>query len=172
MRRLAWMIWALLLMGLGMMVSGPSGAAKPVQETQQPKTAAPQENAGKETATPAPGPNPDAEGVYHAGAGVTPAHVIYSVDPEFSDKARKKKLGGTCVIGMVVDTRGTPQDVRVVQSLAEGVAPKLRSAAQSLDVKAVEAAKRYKFKPAMYQGKLYRTSSRSRSISGSIDSAA
>jgi hypothetical protein len=140
MRRLAWMIWALLLMGLGMMVSGPSVSAKPVQETRQPKAAAPRENTGKGTlpATPASGPNPDAEGVYHAGAGVTPAHVIYSVDPEFSDKARKKKLGGTCVIGMVVDTRGTPQDVHVVQSLAEGVAPKLRSAAQSLDEKAVE----------------------------------
>jgi hypothetical protein len=154
MRRLAWMIWALLLMGLGMMVSGPSVSAKPVQETRQPKAAAPRENTGKGTlpATPASGPNPDAEGVYHAGAGVTPAHVIYSVDPEFSDKARKKKLGGTCVIGMVVDTRGTPQDVHVVQSLAEGVW--LLNFARLLRawMRRRLRAKRYKFKPAMYQG--------------------
>jgi len=152
MLRSAWMIWTLLLVGQSVTTAGVCGAATPMRGVEQQNTE-PHQDAGKETATPKPRPNPDASGVYHAGLGVSPPHAIYSVDPEFSDEARKKKLGGSCVIGLVVDTTGTPQDVHVVQSLAEGVAPKLRSAAQSLDEKAVEAVKRYKFKPAMYQGK-------------------
>lgn len=97
-------------------------------------------------------PNPDTSGKYHVGDGVTTPRAIYKVDPEFTDKARKKKLGGTCVIGMVVDTTGTPQDVHVVKSIAEGIAPKLRSVALGLDANAIDAAKQYRFKPAMFQG--------------------
>jgi len=151
MRRSAWMIWALLLAGLGVMASGVS--AKPVQETQQPKTAAPQENAGKGTSSATPRPNPNASGIYHAGDGVPAPQITYSIDPEFTDKARKKKISGTCTIGLVVDSRGNPQDVHVVKSIAESVPPKLRSDAQGLDEKAVEAVRQYKFKPGEFQGK-------------------
>jgi hypothetical protein len=35
----------------------------------------------------------------------------------------------------------------------EGVKPKLRKAAASLDEKALEAVRQYRFKPGMYQGK-------------------
>jgi TonB family protein len=155
MRRSARMISASLLMGLGMTVSGASVSAKPVQESQQPKTAAPQENAGKGSspANPTPRPNPDASGIYHVGNGVTDPQVIYSVDPELTDKARKKKISGTCTIGLVVDIKGNPQDVHLVKSIAETVPPKLRPDAQSLDEKAVEAVKQYKFKPGVFQGK-------------------
>jgi TonB family protein len=137
---------ALLIVGFGITASGSVGVAKPMQEVAKP-------SGGQETlSTDSPSkPNPDASGVYHAGPGVSVPRVIFSVDPEFTDEARKKKLGGTCIIGMVVDTRGTPQDVHVVRSIAESLAPKFRSAAQGLDKNAVNAAK--KFKPAMYQEK-------------------
>jgi len=52
-----------------------------------------------------------------------------------------------------VDSRGNPQDVHVVKSIAESVPPKLRSDAQGLDEKAVEAVRQYKFKPGEFQGK-------------------
>ena len=155
MHRSARIVSALLLIGLGMTAWSASGGANQVQETQQPKTAAPQETAAKETSptTPAPRPNPGASGKYHVGDGVSAPQVIYSVDPEFTDKARKKKLGGTCIVGLLVDATGAPQDVHIVKSAAESVPPKLRSAALSLDENAIKAVKQYKFKPAMYQGK-------------------
>ena len=173
MYRPVWMITALFLTVSA--IAGPivSASAKPVQETQQPKTAAPQENAGKGTSpsTPTPRPNPDASGIYHVGDGVSAPQISYSVDPEFTDKARKKKISGTCTIGLVVDSRGNPRDVHVVKSIAESVPRKLRSDAQGLDEKAVEAVKLYKFKQACLKGRQYRLRLRWRSISGFIDSA-
>jgi TonB family protein len=95
----------------------------------------------------------DADGTYHSGNGVTPPILVYSVDTEFSDAARRKKIEGMVVVGLKVGADGRPNDVRVVHSAAEGVKPKLRKAAASLDEKALEAVRQYRFKPGMYQGK-------------------
>jgi TonB family protein len=57
------------------------------------------------------------------------------------------------VVGLKVGADGLPNDVRVVHSAAEGVKPKLRKAAASLDEKALEAVRQYRFKSGMYQGK-------------------
>lgn len=105
-----------------------------------------------------PSPSPakpviDADGTYHLGNGVTPPKLVHSVDAEFSDAARRKKIGGTVVIGLKVGTDGLPRDVHVVHSAAEGVKPKLRKAASSLDEKSLEAARQYRFEPGMYKGK-------------------
>jgi hypothetical protein len=43
-------------------------------------------------------PNPNSSGIYHVGGGVSAPTLTWSVDPEFSDKARKKKLHGKCVV--------------------------------------------------------------------------
>ena len=95
----------------------------------------------------------DADGTYHLGNGITPPKLVYSVDAEFSDAARRKKIGGTVVIGLKVGTDGLPRDVHVVHSAAEGVKPKLRKAASSLDERALEAVRQYRFSPGMYRGK-------------------
>ncbi len=81
-------------------------------------------------------------GVYRVGGGVSAPQLIYSVDPEFSDEARRAKYQGVCVVSLIVDAQGNPQRVQVVRHLGMG-----------LDEKAVEAVKQYRFKPAYLQGK-------------------
>lgn len=132
------MVMALLLLVLG---------ASPMQGIPHQTTTTPAINEQE-----ASSPNPDASGIYHGGKGVTPPLLIYSVDPEFTDKARKKKLSGTCIVSMVVDVTGTPQNVQVVESIASSN-PKLQSAAKGLDENAIKAARQYRFKPGTYQGK-------------------
>ena len=79
--------------------------------------------------------------VMHPGGGVSAPQVIYSVDPEFSDEARRAKYQGICVVSLIVDAQGNPQEIRIARALGMG-----------LDEKAIEAVKQYKFKPAYYQG--------------------
>src|SRR5271170_676685 len=80
-------------------------------------------------------------GLMRPGGGVSAPQVIYSVDPEFSDEARRAKYQGICVVAVIVDAQGNPQRVHVVRPLGMG-----------LDEKAMEAVRQYKFKPAYYQG--------------------
>jgi protein TonB len=82
------------------------------------------------------------DGLYHVGGGVAPPQLIYAVDPEFSDEARRAKFQGICVVTLIVDSQGNPQRVRVVSHLGMG-----------LDQKAVDAVRQYKFKPATLQGR-------------------
>lgn len=80
-------------------------------------------------------------GVMGVGGGVSAPVVIHSIEPEFTEQARQASLQGTVVLQLIVDTEGNPQNVHVTRSLGMG-----------LDEKAVQAARQYKFKPAMYQG--------------------
>jgi periplasmic protein TonB len=76
------------------------------------------------------------------GGGVSAPEVIYSVEPEFSEEARKAKVAGNVLVSLWVEPNGLPSHVRVVRGVGMG-----------LDEKAVEAVKQYKFKPAMENGK-------------------
>jgi len=76
------------------------------------------------------------------GGGVSAPQVIYSVEPEFSEEARKAKFAGNVLVNLWVDTNGLPSHVRVVRGVGMG-----------LDEKAIEAVKQYRFKPAMENGK-------------------
>jgi len=80
-------------------------------------------------------------GLYHVGGGVSPPVVIYQVDPEFSEKARMAKYQGVVVVEFIVDAKGIPRDLRVVRPLGMG-----------LDQKALDAVRKYRFKPAMLNG--------------------
>jgi TonB family protein len=82
-------------------------------------------------------------GVYTPGiGGVSNPVPIVSPEAEFSDEARRNKYQGVCMISIIVDAHGYPQNPRVVRSLGMG-----------LDEKALEAVQRYRFKPAMKDGK-------------------
>jgi len=81
-------------------------------------------------------------GVYHVGGGVSNPILIYAPDPEFSDEARRAKYQGICVVGLIVDAQGNPQQVHIVRPLGMG-----------LDEKALAAVREYRFKPAVFKGK-------------------
>jgi len=81
-------------------------------------------------------------GVYSIGGDVTAPKVISSVDPDFTDEARRAKYQGIVTVGLIVDAQGNPQNVHVIRAIGYG-----------LDEKAVEAVRQYKFKPAIKQGK-------------------
>jgi len=66
-------------------------------------------------------------GVRRPGGGVSAPQVLYQPEPEFSEEARKAKVSG---------------NVRVLRGIGLG-----------LDEKAIDAVRRYKFKPAMENGK-------------------
>ncbi len=110
---------------------------------------------------PALRPNPNAEGIYHVGDGVPAPKLIYSVEPEFSEQARKRKISYASVtINFIVKTDGHVRDVKVVKSAADGLpnesardAKKDREADLSLDQQALKAASQYRFEPALYQGR-------------------
>jgi protein TonB len=81
-------------------------------------------------------------GVYHVGGGISAPVPLNSVEAEFSDEARRAKYSGVCLIQMIVDAHGMPQDPRVVRPLGMG-----------LDQKALEAVRKYRFKPAIKDGR-------------------
>jgi len=81
-------------------------------------------------------------GLYRIGGGVSAPVALNDVEAEFSDEARRAKYQGVCLIQLIVDAQGNPQNPRVVRALGMG-----------LDEKALEAVRKYKFKPAMKDGK-------------------
>ncbi len=81
-------------------------------------------------------------GARRIGGGVSAPVLIFSVEPEFSEEARKAKVAGNVLVNLYVDQNGNPSHVRVIRGVGMG-----------LDEKAVEAVRQYKFRPAMENGK-------------------
>ncbi|MGA9978456.1 MAG: energy transducer TonB [Candidatus Sulfotelmatobacter sp.] len=80
-------------------------------------------------------------GTYRRGEGASDPAIISQVDPEFSEEARKAKFQGLCVLSIIVEPDGTPSNIRVSESLGMG-----------LDEKAIEAVKKWRFRPSMKDG--------------------
>jgi len=80
-------------------------------------------------------------GAYRIGGGVSAPGVLFKVEPEYSEEARKAKWQGTVVLSVVVDDQGRPRDVKVLRSLGLG-----------LDQKAMDAVSQWKFKPGTKDG--------------------
>jgi protein TonB len=81
-------------------------------------------------------------GVYRVGGGVTAPAVLYKIDPEYSEEARKAKYSGTVVLYIEVDQTGHAKNLRVVKGIGLG-----------LDEKAIEAVTKWRFKPGLKDGK-------------------
>jgi periplasmic protein TonB len=81
-------------------------------------------------------------GVMHVGGSVSKPEVLSSVEPEFSEEARRVKFSGNVEVYLWVDEQGNPSHIRVARGVGMG-----------LDEKAVEAVRQYKFRPAMKNGK-------------------
>lgn len=81
------------------------------------------------------------EGIYTPGGDVSDPIPILTPEAEFSDEARRAKYQDVCMISVTIDAHGNPQNPRVIRPLGMG-----------LDEKALEAVRKYHFKPAMRQG--------------------
>lgn len=86
--------------------------------------------------TPAP-----SNGIRIVGFETAP-HVIYALKPEYSEEARREKIEGICVVGLIVGLDGVPRNVRVRQTLRP-----------DLDAKAIQAVEKWRFEPAMKDDK-------------------
>lgn len=80
-------------------------------------------------------------GAFQIGGDVSAPQLIYQVDPEFSEEARKAKFQGEVLVHLIVDATGRPTQVRVIRPVGMG-----------LDEKAREAVAQYKFRPAKKGG--------------------
>jgi len=72
------------------------------------------------------------------GGPTKPAQLIYRVDPEFSEDARKAKFQGMVVLMIEIGVDGLPHNPKIVQSPGLG-----------LDLKAIEAVTQWRFRPAV-----------------------
>jgi TonB family protein len=82
------------------------------------------------------------EAIYEVGGDVTAPKPVYTPDPEYSEKARKRKINGVVVLSMTVTAEGKVRDVRVVKSLDS-----------DLDKQAIAALRSWRFEPATRAGK-------------------
>jgi TonB family protein len=76
------------------------------------------------------------------GGKVSAPRVKWDPEPEYSPMALRLGYQGVCVLWLIVDTDGKPRDIKVARSLGLG-----------LDEKAIEAVQRWRFEPAMKDGK-------------------
>ena len=68
--------------------------------------------------------------------------VLYKLEPEYSEDARKARVQGTVVLEGIIDEKGLTHAVKVRDGLGFG-----------LDEQAIEAVKRWRFRPATKDGK-------------------
>jgi TonB family protein len=78
------------------------------------------------------------KGVHLGGNGISTPVALNNVSAKYSEAARREGVTGACLVTLTVDVSGMPQNPRIVRSLGYG-----------LDEKAIEAVKKYRFKPAM-----------------------
>jgi TonB family protein len=85
---------------------------------------------------------PGISGGARIGHKITPPQLIYKVEPEFSEAARKAKYQGVVVLAIDVDAGGHPQNLRILEMLGLG-----------LDEKAIEAVSQWRFRPGYQDGR-------------------
>jgi TonB family protein len=73
---------------------------------------------------------------------ITPPRATYSPEPAYSEEARRKKIKGTVLISLVVTAEGNVNDAQVNRGLDA-----------ELDRQALETVNRWKFQPAVRDGK-------------------
>jgi TonB family protein len=93
------------------------------------------------SANPAPAPTPAPGSKGQAALDFTPPQLLYKVEPEYSEEARKAKYQGIVLLDVEIDASGLVADARVTHAIGLG-----------LDEKALEAVRKWKFRPAMKNG--------------------
>lgn len=72
---------------------------------------------------------------------IKPPIPLYIAKAHYTLEARRENITGPCLISLIVDIHGMPENARITQSIGHG-----------LDEYALEAVKQYRFKPAMRNG--------------------
>jgi TonB family protein len=148
--RLAWLVFGLYLV-LSPMVFAQSAqdsgtAGKPPQDpvaSTPPLPAVARDNLAASAAL----SDPDLSAslgfpVFRPGGPVSKPVVLRKVAPEYSEAARKARYHGTVLLRVVIDVEGKIVNTQVVRGIGMG-----------LDEKAIEAVRKWKFKPAYKDGK-------------------
>src|SRR5579883_3239073 len=78
---------------------------------------------------------------FRRGGGMTQPTLIYLVDPEYSEEARKARYEGVVILEAIVRRDGGIDTIRLVRSLGFG-----------LDQSAIEAVKKWRFRPGTKNG--------------------
>ena len=76
------------------------------------------------------------------GHKITPPQLLYKVEPEFSEEARRAKFSGEVILAIQVGTDGRARGFRVLESPGMG-----------LDQKAIDAVMQWRFRPGLEDGK-------------------
>jgi TonB family protein len=76
------------------------------------------------------------------GDDVKPPVLVFKFEPEYTQEARDARIEGTVVLGVVVDVDGRASEIEVARSLDAG-----------LDRNAVEAVRKWRWKPGTKEGK-------------------
>jgi periplasmic protein TonB len=76
------------------------------------------------------------------GDGVTAPKAIYNPNPDYTDRARKKKIQGSVVLSIVVTDGGNVRDAKVVAGVDK-----------DLDRQAIRTVSAWRFEPATKDGK-------------------
>ena len=79
--------------------------------------------------------------VYKIGGEVTAPHVIFKVDPQYTEEARAAKIDGQVTLSVVIGADGMAHQINVMSTPDAG-----------LGTKAVEAVEQWKFQPATLKG--------------------
>jgi len=90
---------------------------------------------------PAPPPPPKPEGPLRVGGDVKAPVVEQRVDPIYTDMARKTRVAGVVIVEAIINKNGEVEQVTVLKGLPMG-----------LSESAVEAVKKWKFKPGTLNG--------------------
>jgi len=79
--------------------------------------------------------------VAKVGGAVKAPVPIYTPDAIYTKDARKRKVQGECLVRLIVDAQGLPQNPQIVKSIDPG-----------LDEMALQAVRRYRFNPGIKKG--------------------
>ena len=83
------------------------------------------------------------EPIFRVGHGVTAPRPLNNPEPEYSDEARRAGLQGKCILSLIVNSEGKPEDISVSRRLGMG-----------LDEESIGAVRKWTFEPAQKTGSL------------------
>ncbi|MFN0104890.1 MAG: energy transducer TonB [Bryobacteraceae bacterium] len=91
---------------------------------------------------PRAGSGDDISGAFSLSAISTAPVLIYKVDPEFSEEARRARFNGTVLLRIIIDVNGNPTDIQV-----------LRTPGLGLGERALQSVSKWRFRPGRRDGK-------------------